>query len=290
MTTTTATTRTVTSADGTTISYREVGQGPGLVIVHGAMQTGHSQIELARALSTGFTCYLPDRRGRGGSGPAGAAYGIEREAEDLDAVLRDTGARFAAGVSSGAIITLHTALTRPAALSRAVLFEPPLGLGDTDLTGYLARLDREIADGRIPAALVTGMRAARLGPPLFNALPRRLQEWLAGLMLKSQDGAAGDEPTFRQLAPTLRQDIQLVAEAGGGPAAYRPVAVETLLLGGTRSPAHLRTALAELEQVLTSARRLALAGLDHSATQNAAQRGRPERVAEEIRRFLTQAG
>jgi pimeloyl-ACP methyl ester carboxylesterase len=283
---TTTTTGTVTSADGTTISYREAGQGPGLVIVHGAMQTGHSQIELAGALAGDFTCYLPDRRGRGGSGPAGAGYGLAREVDDLDAVLRATGARYAVGVSSGAVITLHTALTRPAALRKAVLFEPPLGLDAADVRGSLERFDREIAEGRIPAALVTGMRAARLGPPLFNALPRRVQEWLTGLMLKSQDGAAGQEPTFRELAPTQRQDIQLVAEASGAFAAYRSVEVETLLLGGTRSRDHLRTALVELERAMPRARRVVMEGLDHGATQNAAQRGRPERVAEEIRRFL----
>ncbi|MFB4262622.1 alpha/beta fold hydrolase [Nonomuraea sp. GTA35] len=283
---TTTTTGTVTSADGTTISYREAGQGPGLVIVHGAMQTWHSQIELAGALAGDFTCYLPDRRGRGGSGPAGADYGLAREVEDLDAVLRATGARYAVGVSSGAVITLHTALTRPAALRKAVLFEPPLGLDAADVRGSLERFDREIAEGRIPAALVTGMRAARLGPPLFNALPRRVQEWVTGLMLKSQDGAAGQEPTFRELAPTQRQDIQLVVEASGDFAAYRSVEVETLLLGGTRSRDYLRTALVELERAMPRARRVVMEGLDHGATQNAAQRGRPERVAEEIRRFL----
>ncbi|MGR6917791.1 alpha/beta fold hydrolase [[Actinomadura] parvosata] len=283
---TTSTTGTVTATDGTTISYREIGQGPGLVIVHGAMQTGHSQIDLARALSTEFTCYLPDRRGRGGSGPAGAAYGIGREVEDLDAVLRATGARYAVGVSSGAIITLHTALARPDALSKAVLFEPPLGLGDVDLGGVLERFDREIAAGRTAAALVTGMRAARLAPPLFAALPRPVQEWLTGLMLKSQDKGGGAGPTFGELAPTQRQDITLVAEATGDLARYRAVEVETLLLGGTRSRPHLRAALARLESVLPHARRVELAGLDHGATQNAAQRGKPERVAEEVRRFL----
>ncbi|GAA2874750.1 alpha/beta fold hydrolase [Nonomuraea rubra] len=283
---TTTTTGTVTSADGTTISYRETGQGPGLVIVHGAMQTSHSQLELAEALATDFTCYLPDRRGRGDSGPAGPDHGLAREAEDLGAVLKATGARYAVGVSSGAIITLHTALTAPDSLAKAVLFEPPLGLGGTDLSGSLARFDREIAEGRIPAALVTGMRAARLGPPLFNALPRRVQEWLTGLMLKSQDGAAGEGPTFRELAPTQRQDIQLVAEAPADFAAYGSVEVETLLLGGTRSQGYLRSALAELERVMPRARRVVMDGLDHGATQNTSQRGRPERVAEEIRRFL----
>ncbi|MEV4175499.1 alpha/beta hydrolase [Nonomuraea sp. NPDC049709] len=284
MTTTTA--GTVTSDDGTTISYREVGRGPGLVILHGAMQTGHSQIELARALSQDFTCYLPDRRGRGGSGPAGPAYGLDREVEDLGALLRATGAPYAAGVSSGAIITLRTAIARPGLLRKAVVFEPPMnGSSSRD---HLPRLDRELAAGRIPAALVTGMKAARLGPPIFNVLPRALLELLTGLMVRNEGkGVAGDEPTFRELAPTLRQDLQLVAEAGGDLTVYRPVEAEVLLLGGTRSPAYLRATLAGLERVLPRARRVELAGLDHSATSNAARRGRPERVADEIRGFLT---
>ncbi|GAA3710402.1 alpha/beta hydrolase [Nonomuraea antimicrobica] len=279
---TTTTLGTVTSADGTTISYHEVGHGPGLVILHGAMQTGESQIELAHALSGDFTCYLPDRRGRGRSGPAGADHGLRPEVDDLDALVRATGAPYALGVSSGAIITLRTALARRA-LRKIVLFEPPLGLGPADPARLLPRLDRELAAGRTAAALVTGLRAARLGPPFFNALPRPLQELLTNLMLKSQDQDGG---AFGALAPTLRQDIQVVAEASGDLAEYGSVAAEVLLLGGTRSQGHLRSALDGLERVLPHARRVAMEGLDHSATSNAAQRGRPERVAEEVRRFL----
>jgi pimeloyl-ACP methyl ester carboxylesterase len=272
---------TVTSADGTTISYQETGDGPGLVILHGAMQTGHSQIDLARALAADFTCYLPDRRGRGASGPAGDGYGLRREVEDLQALLEATGARHALGVSSGAIITLHTALARPGLLTRAVLFEPPLGLTGSDPAACLPRLERELAAGRIPAALVTGMRAARLGPPFFNALPRPVQVLLTGLMVRNAK-------EFAELAPSLRQDIQLVAEATTGDLTpYREMAAETLLLGGDRSQAHLRTALDGLERVLPRARRVELAGLDHSATSNAGQRGRPELVAEAVRGFLT---
>ncbi|MFC5833360.1 alpha/beta fold hydrolase [Nonomuraea insulae] len=270
---------TTTSADGTAISYQEVGRGPGLVILHGAMQTGHSQIELARALSEDFTCYLPDRRGRGSSGPAGPGHGLQREVEDLAALIGATGAPYAAGVSSGAIITLRTLLVRPE-LRKAVVFEPPLFLDGSDPARCLPRLEREIAAGRTSAALVTGMKAARLGPPIFNLMPRALLELLTGMMLKSQGG------TFADLAPTLRQDIQVVGEAAGDLTAYREVKAEVLLLGGSRSPAYLRSALSELERVLPRARRVEMKGLDHSATSNAAERGRPEQVADEIRRFL----
>src|SRR6266480_3974142 len=77
------TTDAVTSADGTRIGYRQLGQGPGLVLVHGAMQSAQSFMKLATALADTFTVYVPDRRGRGLSGPHGDHYGITTECADL---------------------------------------------------------------------------------------------------------------------------------------------------------------------------------------------------------------
>src|ERR1700738_3715419 len=111
---TTLTTGSVTSRDGTTIGYRQLGQGPGVVVLHGAMESGTSHLQLARQLASSFTVYLPDRRGRGLSGPFGIDYSIRREVEDLSALLAETGAGRVLGVSSGALITLRGALTLPA--------------------------------------------------------------------------------------------------------------------------------------------------------------------------------
>ncbi|MBB6670387.1 alpha/beta fold hydrolase [Cohnella nanjingensis] len=72
-----------TSKDGTTIGYRQLGQGPGLVIVHGSMQAAQNFMGLAAALSNEFTVYIPDRRGRGLSGPMGEHYSIQKECEDI---------------------------------------------------------------------------------------------------------------------------------------------------------------------------------------------------------------
>ncbi len=173
-------------------------------------------------------------------------------------------------------------------MRKAVLFEPPLDVDGSQPTDWLARFDREIATGRTPAALVTGMKASRLGPPMLNAVPRPVLVLLTSMMLKREDkGAAnGSEPTFRELAPSLHCDGQVAAETAGNLAAYQTTRAEVLLLGGTKSPAHLRAALTALEGVLPHARRVELEGLDHSATSNTARRGAPRRVATEIRRFL----
>ncbi|WP_113702731.1 alpha/beta fold hydrolase [Nonomuraea lactucae] len=284
------TARSVTSRDGTTIAYRVVGgpgPRPGVVLLHGAMQAGPSNVELARALAGAYTCYVPDRRGRGASGPCGAGYGLQREVEDLDALLTATGARDVIGVSSGAVIALSTALARPD-LRRVVAFEPPLNLGDTDPTGLLERFDREIAEGRVARALVTGMLAAHLGPPVLQVLPRWLLERLTtAFMARQERQGAGEEPRFRELAPTLHYDIRLVTEAIGSLERLRGVRAEVLLMGGSRSAAPIKRALTALEGLLPHARRVELRGLGHEATCNTAMGGRPGRVAEEVSRFLT---
>ncbi|KAJ8098041.1 alpha/beta hydrolase [Lipomyces tetrasporus] len=115
----------VTSKDGTTISYLKLGEGPGLVILHGAMESARSHFELAEALAPAFTVYLPDRRGRGLSGTYGHEYSMQKEVEDLDALLTKTASHFVLGVSSGALIALQ-ASWKLKAIHKAVIFEPPL--------------------------------------------------------------------------------------------------------------------------------------------------------------------
>src|SRR4051794_3504048 len=89
----------VTSHDGTRIAYRTLGHGPGLVLLHGSMETAGDHLAMALELADAFTVHLPDRRGRGLSGPYGDGYGVRTEVEDLDAVLNATGAHFVFGVS-----------------------------------------------------------------------------------------------------------------------------------------------------------------------------------------------
>src|SRR5713226_10236531 len=135
-----STTGFVTSQDGTTIGYRQLGHGQGVVLVHGAMESVQSHMQLAEALAATFTVYVPDRRGRGLSGPYGKDYSIQKEVEDLDALLTKTGAHNVFGVSSGGIICLQAALTLPA-LHKAAIFEPPFFINGAP-TAVLARFDQ----------------------------------------------------------------------------------------------------------------------------------------------------
>ena len=276
----------VTSIDGTVIGYRQLGQGPGVVVLHGAMESAESHLQLARALAGTFTVYLPDRRGRGTSGPYGSDYSVRRDVEDMDAVLQATGAHFVFGVSSGALIWLAAALTLPA-IHKAAIFEPPLSVTGSVSTAFLPLYDAQIAKGDTSAALVTGMKAAQMGPPIFNAMPRWLLERLTRMMMASEDkkALAGDV-TMRALAPTLHYDFQLVIELERALERFQQIRADVLLLGGSRSPAYLKVALDALEKVLPHARRVELAGLGHGASGNADRGGKPDVVADQLRRFF----
>jgi len=276
----------VTSKDGTTISYRQLGQGPGLVLLHGTMESAHSHMQLAEALADTFTVYLSDRRGRGLSGPYSHDYSITKEVEDLDALLTGTGAYFVFGVSVGAIVCLQAALSLPA-IRKAAIFEPPIIINGSVSTDFLTRYDEEIARGDVASALVTGMLGSQMGPPIFNSIPRWILKLLTKMMMASEDKKAkGDYVTMKMLAPTMHYDLQLAVESEKLMESFKDISTEILMLGSSKSPAYFKVALNALEKVLSHAQRIEFQGLNHGATGNTNRGGKPERVAQELRRFL----
>jgi pimeloyl-ACP methyl ester carboxylesterase len=276
----------VISKDGTAIGYRQLGRGPGLVVLHGAMESAQSHMQLAEALADAYTVYLPDRRGRGLSGAYGMDYSVQEDVEDLDALLSKTGAHFVFGVSSGAIISLQAALTLPA-IQKAAIFEPPLMFNGLAPTAWLTRFDNEMAHGKVAAAMITGMKGAEMGPPMLNLIPRWLLERMTTMMMASEDKkASGDDITMRMLAPTLHYDFQLVIAMEGALESFRALPADVLLLGGSKSPAYLTRAVDALEKVLPHVARVEFPGLGHEASGNTDRRGQPERVAQELRRFF----
>lgn len=276
----------VTSKDGTTIGYRQLGHGPALVLLHGHMESAQSHIQLAEALATNFTVYLPDRRGRGLSGPYGKDYSIQKDIEDMDALLNKNGAHYVFGVSSGGIIALQAALSLPA-IHKAVIYEPPLLINGSLPIAWLTRFEREIAQGKVASALVTAMKGTQMGPPIFNVIPRRLLVLLTKMTMKNEDKKAKDyDVTMRMLAPTLHYDFQLVIEMSKKLESFKAIRAEVLLLGGSKSPAYFKVALDTLEKVLPHVKRIEFSGLGHGGAGNANRRGKPELIAQELRRFF----
>ncbi len=77
---------TVQSRDGTEIAFFTSGDGPPLVLVHGAPADHTRWLPLLPYLEPHATVHAIDRRGRGGSGDA-EIYDIGREHEDIAAVV-----------------------------------------------------------------------------------------------------------------------------------------------------------------------------------------------------------
>jgi pimeloyl-ACP methyl ester carboxylesterase len=276
----------VTSRDGTTIVYRRFGSGPALVLLHGSMSSGAHHVDLARLLSDAFTVIVPDRRGRGLSGPHRAGDVLQQELDDVAAVLGATGANHLWGLSSGACIALHAARTMPA-ITRLAIFEPPLLPSRADAAAVLATFDDEMTRGRIGEAMVTAMRGAEMGPGWLRAMPKALTAKLvvAGMTLEAKR-PAGRYPTMRDLAPTLHADFAIVAESSGRLRDFASIRADVLLMGGSRSPAFLKRSLTGLEGALPGAARVEFGGLDHGASWNNDVRGHPEKLAPELRRFF----
>jgi pimeloyl-ACP methyl ester carboxylesterase len=277
----------VTSRDGTTIGYRRFGAGPGLMLLHGSMSSGAHHTELAALLADAFTVSVPDRRGRGLSGPYGGRDPLAEELEDVAALLEASGATSIWGLSSGACIALHAARTMPA-IEKVAIFEPPLLPDRARAAAILATFDDEMARGKVGAAMVTAMRGAEMGPGWMRALPKALLSRLVamGMAQEAKKPAAGPYPTMRELAPTLHADFSIVTASSGRLDDDRSIGAEVLLMGGSKSPAFLKRALDDLARVLPDATRVELAGLDHAASWNQDVRGNPGPVADELRAFF----
>ena len=112
------------SADGTAIAFDRSGQGPAIVVVGGALADRSAFASLAARLAPRFTVIAFDRRGRGDSEDT-APYAVEREVEDIAALLDEAGgSAFLFGHSSGAVLALETARTLPGRVPKLALYEP----------------------------------------------------------------------------------------------------------------------------------------------------------------------
>ncbi|WP_246675372.1 alpha/beta hydrolase [Mesorhizobium sp. B2-3-4] len=277
----------VTSRDGTVIGYRRMGSGPGLILLHGGMQAAQNLMKLAAALSDAFAVYVPDRRGRGLSRPFGDNHGVEKEVQDLEALMAGTGARDVFGLSAGALIALRATLEL-ATLRKVALYEPPLAIdGAPSPMAWVPRYEKELAKGDLAAAMVSCMRGT--GDPSIIRMPRFVLVPLMRLAIRTDAASearseARDDVPLDVLIRSVHFDARLAAQMEGTVENFKAVGAEILLIGGDRSTAYLRAALNALAGILPNATRIELPGLGHIAADDA---GQPERVAGVLRPFFS---
>ncbi|GGD52931.1 alpha/beta fold hydrolase [Paenibacillus nasutitermitis] len=166
----------VISKDGTSIEFDRTGEGPPIILVVGAFNDRSTGAHLAKLLESNFTVINYDRRGKGASGDT-LPYAIEREIEDLEALIDVAGGSACVfGYSSGANLALKAAV-KGAAISKLVLYEAPVEGHDNNLVNQLSEL---ISAGRrgdaveffqsklvgLPDDVVTQLRNAPFRPYL----------------------------------------------------------------------------------------------------------------------------
>jgi pimeloyl-ACP methyl ester carboxylesterase len=260
----------VRSKDGTEIAYDRMGDGPALVLVGAAWNDRMSAAPLAQILASDFSVYTYDRRGRGDSGDT-APYAVEREIEDLTAVIEAAGASaYAFGVSSGAALALE-ATAGGAPISKLAMYEPPYILDESRPQipdDYVEHLERLVSEGKRNEVVSYFMTAA-VGMP-----PELAQQMAASPM------AEGMEP----LAHTVAYDGRVMMRGGmsGQPLPARfteTVTIPTLVMDGGASPAWMRNAARALNAMLPDVQYRTLEGQDHAAP--------PEVLAPEIQEFFS---
>src|SRR5215203_2074658 len=247
--------KTATSRDGTGISYDQLGGGPTVVLVGGAMNTRSfgPNGSLAELLTERFTVINYDRRGRGDSGDT-APYSVEREIEDLDALIEKAGgSAHVFGISSGAALALEAA-NRGLAIEKLALYEVPFIVDDSRAPvpdDYLQRLEGMVASDRRGDAIRLFMRQGVGLPAVFVAMMRIMPAW----------------SKLKAVAPTVIYDANIVDDYQKGRPLpsdrWTSVTMPTLVAVGGKSPDWMRNAMRALAEVLSNARHSTLEGQTH---------------------------
>jgi pimeloyl-ACP methyl ester carboxylesterase len=240
---------TVRSHDGTTIAFDRAGQGPAVVLTGAGPTDRMANAQLAALLAPQFTVLNYDRRGRGDSGDT-APYAVEREYEDLAAVIEAGGGSAALfGTSGGAILALEAA-TRGLPITRLALWEPAYivdGSRPPVPKDYKDQLAELLAAGRKGDMVELFMTQAVGMPADFVAPMRQSPFW----------------PSMEATAPALVYDAEIVGDFSVPRDRLATVDVPALVIDGGQTP-WLTNSAEAVASALPRARRRTLAGQPHN--------------------------
>ena len=248
----------VTSKDGTIIAYEQSGQGPALVIVCGVLGDHHQQAGLAALLAEHFTVYNIDRRGHGESGFT-PPYAVEREVEDIDAVLNAAGgSAFVYGTSGPGVLSMYAAAAGLSPkMKKLAVWEPPYILEGTRPPvpqDYMEQLAQMLREGRRGDMIELFFTQAVGMPAEFVAPMRQSPFWAA-------------QEAF---APTLVNEAILMGNGDFTLPKERiaKATAPTLVIDGGTIPwlSHTADAIAD---TLPNAQRYTIAGQPHNVTDEA---------------------
>ncbi len=241
----------VTSKDGTAIAYDRRGEGPAVILVDGALcfrSFGPMQ-HLAELLAPHFPVYNYDRRGRGDSGDT-QPYALEREVEDIEALIKESGgSAFIYGISSGGALALEATLKLGKKIKKLAMYEAPYNsekAAEQEWKEYRKQLAEALAEGRRGDAAALFMKLVGTPADQIEGM-RQMPMW----------------PMFEAVAPTLAYDAAALGDDRSTPTRRAAkVTVPTLVMNGTAIPFMLDTAQA-LANAIPHAQHCTLEGQTH---------------------------
>lgn len=253
------------SFDGTAISWRQLGSGAPVVMVHGSGGGLHSWQPVAEELHDRFELWMPARRGYAPSGPGRSPKRFTDEVGDLKALIDKIGHPVhLVGMSYGATVALHAAAAGLPVRS-LVLWEPPLYAAGEELTTILAEFEDLTAHG-------DRRRADRLLAEKVARVPTAL--------LDLMDAGEPDDAEPAEV-PGWCRDLESMAADSVNVDRWSAVTIPTLLMRGSDTWQPMPTTLDRLATVLPHVTYTTFPGQMHFAPSIV-----PEAVAAEITRFL----
>jgi hypothetical protein len=244
----------LTSSDGTTIAFERSGDGPPVILVCGGSTDRTANAPLSELLAEHFTVFNYDRRGRGDSGDT-APYAVEREIEDIDAVIAAAGGSASVyGTSSGAALALEAAASG-LAITKLALWEPSYIVeGRPRPPADTARIYAElVAAGRRGDAVEYFMAKVVGLPPELVAEARKAPWW----------------PAQEALAHTLAYDATIMGDYSLPAERVASVMVATLVIDGGASFPWIRKTAQAIADIIPHAQRRTLEGQTHNVAAEA---------------------
>jgi pimeloyl-ACP methyl ester carboxylesterase len=245
---------TVVSQDGTAIAFDRAGDGPPVILVNAGPTDRTANAPLAGLLAPHFTVLNYDRRGRGDSGDT-APYAVDREYEDLEAIIDEAGGSADVFGSSGGGILALEAAARGLAIAKLAVWEPPYILDGTRPpvpADYRQQLDELLAAGRRGDMVELFLTQAVGMPAEFVAPVRQSPFW----------------PSMEAVAPALIYDAMIVGDFSLPTARVAAIKVPTLVIDGGQTPWLSATAQA-VAAALPDAQRRTLEGQPHNVDATA---------------------
>jgi len=240
---------TVTSRDGTAIAFDRLGEGAPVVLVTGGSVDRMSNAPLGQELASDFTVLNYDRRGRGPSADT-PPYAIEREIEDIEAVLEAAGgSAHLYGSSSGAALALQAAAAG-LPVAKLALWEPPYIIDENARPpkDQVEQYETMVAEGRRGDAAEYFMTKVVGMPPEFAAQARNEPWW----------------PNQEALAHTLAYDARIMGDYSVPADQAASVKVPTIVIAGGADMPFMRETAQALADALPNGEVRFLDGQGHN--------------------------